>query len=43
LHFKIKNRFDNSRNVNTIKLVVETTSGEIYYFNKNINFVKEGS
>lgn len=43
LHFKIKNRFDSSRNVNTVKLVVETTSGEVYYFNKNINFVKEGS
>lgn len=43
LYFKIKNRFDNSKNVNTLKLVVETTDGDIYYFNKNINFVKEGS
>ena len=42
VHFNIYPKFDSSRNINTLKLIIETVNGETYYFNKTINFVKEG-
>ena len=42
VHFQLYKKFQIDRNQNTLKLIIETVSGETFQFNKTINFVKEG-
>ena len=43
VHFKVSQRFSPSKKNNILILTIETIDNKIFSFNKNINFIKEGT